>query len=190
MIDPIIILIAINTIIYFLPTIIPFSGSYGSSLANFQDLGIMNRQDVRDGEWYRLFTSNFLHADVFHLFVNMYSLYSVGGSVLTVFGGFGFGLIYVVSGIIGSLFSYLFGNFGIFSRGSLGASGAIMGLLGSLLAYAILRNDPRLLSSIIINLIIIGLYGFMIPQIDNWGHLGGFVAGFAIGFIFLFLKLT
>jgi rhomboid protease GluP len=189
MFDPSLILIIINSIVFFLPYLIPFSGPY-SSLGNFQQLGIMNKGDVNDGEWYRLFTSNFLHADFFHLFVNMYSLYSIGPSIVRIFGGFGFGLVYVVAGIVGSLFSYQFGNYTM-SRGSLGASGAIMGLLGALLAYAILVPSPssaQLIPQILLNLVIIGVYGFMIPQIDNWGHLGGFIAGFAVGAVLVFTR--
>ncbi len=186
MIDPTLILIIINCVVYAIPYIIPFGGPY-NSLGNFQELGIMNRTDVSSGEWYRLLTSNFLHADIMHLFVNMYSLYNVGGSVLNFFKPFGFGVIYIVSGIVGSLFSYLFGNYG-FSRGSLGASGAIMGLLGSLLAYSIIAQRYDILSVIFINLVIVGLYGFLIPQIDNWGHLGGLVAGFVLGLVLLVLR--
>jgi rhomboid protease GluP len=187
MFDPTLILVLINCIVFFIPYIIPFSGPY-NSLGNFQELGIMNKTDVSNGEWYRLLSSNFLHADVMHLFVNMYSLFNIGPSVMSIFKPFGFGAIYIVSGIVGSLFSYFFGNYG-FSRGSLGASGAIMGLLGSLLAYSLLKGDSSLASAIFINLAIIGLYGFLIPQIDNWGHLGGLVAGFALGFVFLVVRV-
>jgi rhomboid protease GluP len=189
MFDPSLILIIINSIVFFLPYLIPFSGPY-SSLGNFQQLGIMNKSDVNDGEWYRLFTSNFLHADFFHLFVNMYSLYNIGPIGVSFYKSFGFGLIYIVSGIVGSLFSYFFGNYSM-SRGSLGASGAIMGILGSLLAFALLNPSPAtssLIPQILFNLILIGIYGFMIPQIDNWGHLGGFIAGFAVGAILVFTR--
>ena len=184
--DPITLLIIINAIIFALPFLIPFSGPY-SSFLNFQLLGIMNKSDVKDGEWYRLFTSNFLHADVTHLLVNMYSLYNVGGPVLSIFRPFGFALIYIVSGIFGSLCSFWFNNDSM-SRGSLGASGAIMGLLGALLAYAVIANEPKLLSTILINVAIIGLYGFLLPQIDNWGHIGGFVSGIVIGFGLLYFR--
>jgi rhomboid protease GluP len=190
MFDPSLILIIINSIVFFLPYLIPFSGPY-SSLGNFQQLGIMNKSDVNDGEWYRLFTSNFLHADFFHLFVNMYSLYNIGPTAVSMYKGFGFGLIYVISGIVGSLFSYQFGNYGMMSRGSLGASGAIMGLLGSMLAFAVFNpsaGTQSLIPQILLNLVIIGIYGFMIPQIDNWGHLGGFIAGFCVGALLVFTR--
>jgi rhomboid protease GluP len=177
--DPVLILIAINSIVFILPYIIPFGGNYDSFI-NFQLLGIMNKSDVRDGEWYRLFTSNFLHADIFHIFVNMYSLFAIGPTVLSVFKPAGFALIYIFSGIIGSFFSFLFNN--SLSRGSLGASGAIMGLLGALFAYSILvPGNTGLFNTILINVVIIALYGFLIPQIDNWGHLGGFLCGIVLG---------
>jgi rhomboid protease GluP len=186
--DPILLLITINTLIYALPYIIPFGGAY-DSFTNFQLLGIMNKGDVRDGEWYRLFTSNYLHADIFHIFVNMYSLYNIGPNILSIFKPSGFAIIYIASGIAGSLFSFLF-NSGL-SRGSLGASGAIMGLLGALLSYSILEpGNTGLFNTILINVAIIALYGFLIPQIDNWGHLGGFITGFALGFGLLYIRTT
>ncbi|MBC7471778.1 MAG: rhomboid family intramembrane serine protease [candidate division SR1 bacterium] len=184
--DPILILIIINSIVYVLPYIIPFGGMY-DSFTNFQLLGIMNKSDVRDGEWYRLFTSNFLHADVFHIFVNMYSLYTVGPSVLNIFKPAGFAIIYILSGIVGSFFSFLF-NSGL-SRGSLGASGAIMGLLGALFAYTILiPGNSAAFNMILVNVAVIALYGFLIPQIDNWGHLGGFLCGLVVGAGLLYLR--
>jgi rhomboid protease GluP len=183
--DPILLLIAINTLVYILPYIVPFGGSF-DSFTNFQLLGIMNKSDVRDGEWYRLFTSNFLHADVFHILVNMYSLFSVGPGVFFIFKPAGFAIIYILSGIAGSLFSFLFNN--SLSRGSLGASGAIMGLLGALLSAAILNGRTDLVNTILINVAIIALYGFLIPQIDNWGHLGGFITGLVLGFGILYFR--
>jgi rhomboid protease GluP len=185
--DPILLIITINALVYVLPYVISFNGAY-DSFTNFQLLGIMNKNDVKDGEWYRLFTSNFLHADVFHIFVNMYSLFSIGPSVLSIFKPAGFAVIYIVSGIVGSLFSFIFNN-GL-NRGSLGASGAIMGLLGALFAYTIVSGNSAAFNNILINVAVIALYGFLIPQIDNWGHLGGFVTGLILGFCFLYLRVA
>lgn len=182
--NPVLIIIIINSFVFILPYLVSFAGRY-DSFTNLQQLGIMNRFDVRDGEWYRLLTSNYLHADVIHILVNMYSLYSVGGSVLSFFKPFGFFLIYTLSGITGSFFSFLFNNN---AGGSLGASGAIMGLLGSLLSLAFYYNDSSLITTIFINIAIIALYGFLIPQIDNWGHLGGFIAGVVVGFALILVR--
>jgi rhomboid protease GluP len=182
--DPVLLIIIVNAVVFILPYIIPFAGSY-DSFTNFQLLGIMDKPDVRDGEWYRLLTSNYLHADVFHILVNMYSLYNVGPSIVSIFRPVGFFVIFTLSGIAGSLFSFLFNHN---SGGSLGASGAIMGLLGALLSAAIVTNNSALISTIVIYVAIIGLYGFLIPQIDNWGHVGGFVAGVALGFVLLYFR--
>jgi rhomboid protease GluP len=185
MLDPVLFVIILNAIVFAFPFIVPFRGDY-DSFTNFQLLGLMNKSDVKDGEWYRLFTSNFLHADIVHILVNMYSLYNLGGNVLSIFRPAGFALIYITSGITGSLFSFLFNQSA--SRGSLGASGAIMGLLGALLSFVVVTGRTEALAPILINIVIIGLYGFLIPQIDNWAHIGGFLCGAVVGLAWLYFK--
>jgi rhomboid protease GluP len=183
MLDPVLIVIILNAMVFTLPFVIPFRGDY-DSFTNFQLLGVMNKSDVRDGEWYRLFSSNFLHADIVHILVNMYSLYNIGGNILDIFRPAGFALIYLSSGIAGSLFSFLFSP----GRASLGASGAIMGLLGAMFSFIIVSGRTDALGPILINIAIIALYGFLIPQIDNWAHLGGFLCGALVGFVLLYFR--
>lgn len=131
---------------------------------------------IAEGQSWRLFTAIFLHANLPHLFFNSYALYIYGPVVERLFGKIKFILIFVVSGLMGSLLSYLFSP-----RWAVGASGAIFGLMGSLL-YFRQRNQEifkkvfgrSLIFIIAINLI----YGFTTPGIDNLGHIGGLAGGY------------
>ena len=131
---------------------------------------------IRTGEYYRLFTSMFLHGNLFHLGFNMYALYIIGSQLEGVMGKAKFLIIYLLSGLSGSLFSMIFIGDGI----SLGASGAIFGLMGALVYFGwhyrvYLGNvvKTQILPIIALNLLI----GFAIPGIDNFAHIGGLIGG-------------
>lgn len=130
---------------------------------------------VRAGDYYRLITSAFLHAGLLHLIFNNYALYVIGSQLESFLGKAKFLIIYLVSAICGSLMSMLFSD-GI----SVGASGAIFGLLGSLLyfGYNYRVYLGTVLKSQIIPLIILNLIiGFITPGIDNAAHIGGLLGG-------------
>ncbi len=163
-------LIAINLIIYLLMML---PGLYGE-LMHF---GANNYLYVQYGGFHRLFTSIFLHANLYHIAFNMYALYIIGPQVEKYFGRLKFVLIYLVSGILGSLFSCVFMQS---SSLSIGASGAIFGLFGSLAYFtykyrATLNNFLRssILPTIFINLIL----GFLLPNVDVSAHIGGLIGG-------------
>ena len=157
---------------------------YGVSLIinnNFNEaliiLGANNRGLVLHGEVYRLLTSAFLHGNIIHLIVNMYSLWIIGSEVETYMGKIKFLVIYILSAIMGSLFSIVFLENSI----SIGASGAIFGLMGSLLYFGYhyrlyLSNalTREIIPIILINLIL----GFSISGIDNACHIGGLIGGY------------
>ncbi|NJL96825.1 rhomboid family intramembrane serine protease [Candidatus Gracilibacteria bacterium] len=179
-------IIALNSLIFALPFVINFSESGGgNSFLYFLSLGWKSNPDIADGEYYRLLTASFLHGGVFHLLVNMYSLWQVGPIVLRLFNPLGFSLVYLGSGVAGNLFSYWFNV-----RPSVGASGAIMGLLGSLVAVGLRTGNFGIISSVFLNLVIIALYGLSTDVIDNWGHLGGFVGGVLVAFLLSFTNLV
>ena len=126
---------------------------------------------------YRLVTSMFLHADIFHIFFNMYALYIVGNQVERYYGPKKYLLIYFISGIVGSLFSNVFMTTNTIS---IGASGAIFGLFGALAYFAynyraILGNFLK--GSIIPVLVINLCLGLFISGIDVYAHIGGLIAG-------------
>ena len=133
---------------------------------------------VRMGQYYRLLTSAFIHGGILHLVVNMYSLYIVGSQVESYMGKFKYCIIYLFSAFIGNLLSIT-----VSSYASVGASGAIFGLLGSLLYFGYHYRVflGNVLKSQIIPLILLNLFlGFMIPGIDNFAHIGGLIGGFLV----------
>lgn len=131
---------------------------------------------VKNGEIYRLISYMFLHAGIFHIFFNMYSLYIVGPQVENFFGKWKFLLIYMISGISGGLLSIALNGEII----SVGASGAIFGLFGALLyfGYNYRGYIGSIIKSQILPIVIYNLLlGFFISEIDMWGHVGGLIGG-------------
>ncbi len=132
---------------------------------------------------YQLLTAPFLHAGWFHLISNMLALfYSIGPDTNKIFGNKRFLGIYFFSAICGGLLSAAFLNNPF---GSVGASGALMGLVGALAAFAYYTKSQRVLNSIIVVVILNFYLGFSIPGIDNFGHLGGLIGGFIAGYFFI-----
>ena len=139
---------------------------------------------VAQGESWRLISSVFLHSGIAHLGFNMLSLYFLGSFVEDAFGRGRFLALYLLSGVSGGL-AYLY--FGDFNEAAVGASGAIFGLLGSVLGYALRRGTFSWQNPLIRQLVILlalNLYlGFSIPNISNTAHLGGLAGGFAFGWL-------
>ena len=134
------------------------------------------KEAVVAGEVYRLITAAFLHASIFHLLFNLYALYIIGNQVENYIGKFKFLIVYLIGAISGSLMSCIF-NTSI----SVGASGAIFGLLGSLLyfGYHFRLYLGSVLKTQIIPLIILNLaLGFLDSSIDNAAHIGGLIGGY------------
>jgi rhomboid protease GluP len=178
------ILIAINVLAFLLTAIL--SGNFINSDINvLVFLGAKVNSLISAGEYYRLITCMFLHGGIVHLGLNMYALYVLGPLVEQIYGKARFLIIYFIAGILGSYFSFLFSS-GI----SIGASGAIFGLLGAALIFALKMKDRigrgfmiNIVTVIIINLVI----GFSISNVDNFGHLGGLTGGAIVSYL-LFLK--
>lgn len=138
--------------------------------------GAVNQYFIKSGEVLRLVLAMFLHANIVHLLVNMYSLKILGEQVETYLGKIKLLLIVIVSGISGSLLSAIAGT-----GCGVGISGALFGLLGALLYfgyhYRLYLGDA--LKNQIIPIIIINLaISFMVPNIDFFAHIGGLVGGF------------
>jgi rhomboid protease GluP len=139
---------------------------------------------VAQGEAWRLVSSVFLHSGIAHLGFNMLSLYFLGSFTEEAFGRTRFFALYLFSGVAGGL-AYLY--FGEFNEPAVGASGAIFGLLGGVLGYAMRRGTFSWQNPLIRQLLILlalNLYlGFSIPNISNTAHLGGLAGGFAFGWL-------
>lgn len=163
------ILIVLNLLIFFGSHIL---GIYEEVLNKYCVYGPF----VRDyQEYYRLFTGMFLHLNFAHVLCNCYSLYIIGSQLEGFLGKKKYLIVYLFSGIIGSLASITFGEYA-----SAGASGAIFGLLGSMLYFGYhyrvyLGNamKSQIIPLLILNLVI----GFMVPGIDYFAHIGGLIGG-------------
>ena len=131
-------------------------------------------------ELFRLISSIFLHGGIIHLLCNMYSLYIIGPQLESFFGKTKFIIIYIFSGIVGNLLSMTLLQSNVVS---VGASGALFGLLGSLLyfGYHYRVYLSGVIKSQIIPLIILNLLiGFSVPGINNLAHIGGLIGGLLI----------
>lgn len=138
----------------------------------------LNKLFVQNGEVYRLLTGTLIHIDLLHLLCNLYALFVVGSMVEGYYGRKKYPIIYVVSAITGSLLSISMSD-----GFSIGASGAIFGLLGSVLffGYHYRVYFGSVILGKVIPVIIINLgIGFMISGIDNFAHIGGLIGGFLI----------
>ena len=138
----------------------------------------LQRDLVKMGEVYRLITGAFIHVDITHIIANAYSLFITGKLVESYFGKKKFTIIYFFSAITASLLSICMSE-----SFSIGASGAIFGLLGSLLYFGFHYRVyfGNVLIRQIVPIIILNLgIGFIVPGIDNFAHIGGLIGGYLI----------
>lgn len=146
--------------------------------------GALHRQSVLDGDIWRVVTAVFLHGSIDHLLGNCLVLYILGMALEHAIGITGAGIVYAASGLGGSILSVTM------SPGpSVGASGAIFGLLGAVIVFFLRFHSRYALRNREIGIVLliwavwqVGI-GFLSPQIDNWAHIGGFVAGAVVGAI-------
>jgi rhomboid protease GluP len=169
------ILVAINVIAYVWELATGGPNGLGA------DRGLLYGPSVASGEWWRIVTGAFLHGSVLHIAFNMFALYQVGNIVEQLFGRRRFALIYAVC-IVGSGLAVLEFNFNV---RTLGASGAIFGLFGALVAVG-LRMGKRgrgligqVLPVIVINLV----FTYTIPGISAAAHVGGLITGLVAGLV-------
>ena len=136
---------------------------------------------IQQGQWYRLFTSMFLHFGFLHLICNMYSLYNLGPSLEYFFGIPIFVVLYLASGLAGNILTYVMELRTGRRTLSLGASGAVVGLLGSYLVFALWPGYIGVsLYGILRVLGINAVYAFANRSINAMAHLGGLIAGAVI----------
>ena len=139
-----------------------------------------------NGEWWRMFTAMFLHIGILHLLFNMVALWNVGSFMERVLGTAGFVVLYPLAGLLGSVASVAWNPFAV----SAGASGAIFGLYGGLLAFLVRHRGTTSYASLAAlrtnTLAFLGfnlLYGFVQEGIDMAAHLGGLAGGLLCGFV-------
>ncbi len=146
--------------------------------------GALEPERVRAGEWWRLVTAALLHGSLLHLAVNSFMLYQLGRLAENVFGRAGLVVLLVGSAIAGTAASAFIGQ-----HMSVGASGAVMGLVGACIAFGLRHRGsiPEFLRGLFgptlyVYAGIILLIG-LVPGIDGWGHFGGAVGGVALGLV-------
>jgi len=127
---------------------------------------------VAEGEYWRLLTAAFLHGGILHLALNMYAIYLFGPPLEAALGRVRFVAVYLISALGGSAFSYAFNDP---RQPSLGASGAVFGLLGAF--FFVNRRLGRESTGLLVLLAINFAFGFIAPNIDWRAHLGGMIAG-------------
>ncbi len=162
-------IIAINIIFYLVPILF---GQYNNIINSF----CIHGPSIRAGQYYRLITGIFLHGGLLHLLFNCYALNIIGSQLESFLGKPKFLMIYLISGISGALFSMIFGG----DYASIGASGAIFGLMGSLVYFGYHYRVflGNIIKSQIIPLIIVNLgLGFILQGVDNSAHIGGLIGG-------------
>ncbi len=138
--------------------------------------GANNAYLTKNGDYYRLLSSMFIHIGLLHLLFNMYALYIIGPQVESFYGKFKYFLIYILSGVSGSILSITFSA----NTVSAGASGAIFGLMGALLYFGFFYRNylGSVIKSQIVPIIILNLViGFSTSGIDNAAHIGGLIGG-------------
>ena len=173
-------LVIINVVIFL------YSAYLSGSIMNIDvytlyRLGAKENVAIASGEYYRLITAAFLHGGLVHLIFNMYALNALGGLIDRTFGTFRYIIIYIFSAITSSLLSFYMSD-----SLSIGASGAIFGLMGAALIFGFREKNKigrgfltNILSVVGINIFI----GLTQPNIDNFGHIGGLIGGMIIAVI-------
>ena len=162
-------LILINVFMFLFPLI-------NGTIEEFYNLFASYGPFVKMGDYYRLISAAFMHANIAHLIFNMYALWIIGMQLESFIGKWRYLVVYLFSAISGSLLSVIVTPDAV----SVGASGAIFGLLGALLyfGYHYRVYLGTVIKSQIIPLIVINLLlGFMVPGIDNAAHIGGLIGG-------------
>ena len=168
-------IIALNVLVFALDYL--SSLLYGGELLTV--LGAKVNSLILAGQYWRLVTPMFLHANFLHLMCNCFAIYIWGRNVEALLGKARYLAVYFASGIIGCAVS-----FAASPALSVGSSGAIFGLFGALLAFR--KRDRALFNAVfgvqVLAIVVINLVnGFISPGIDNWGHIGGLLGGYVAG---------
>ena len=154
--------------------------------------GIQYNGAVLEGEWWRLITSIFLHADFSHLLGNMLMLVYLSSILNNFYSDLEYWIVYLTSGLAGSLLTLLLMDS---SARSLGASGAIMGLGGVLIYRMFFGKSARAFryagSYFIIAFMVVYnlIYGLFVENVNNYAHFSGFITGFLLAMLFEKIKV-
>ena len=146
---------------------------------------------LEQGQWYRLLTCMFLHSNLEHIFHNMLILGYVGSCLEEKIGSIRYGILYLASGILAGCASMGYNMLQNDNVVSIGASGAIFGVIGAMLFVVLARRneEDRYTVRQIAVMAVLSLYGGLTSQgVDNAAHFGGFIAGFILAWILTMLQ--
>lgn len=167
------VILGVTVAVYLLQLLSQFILGYDLAI----ELGAKANEYIRAGQLWRFFTPLLLHGSLLHIGFNMYALNIFGGGLERRYGHGRFFLLYILGGFAGAVFSFLFSN-----AYSIGASGAIFGLIGA--EGIFLFQNRKLLGSRVrgainnvVFVVAINLFLGLRPGIDNWGHIGGLMGG-------------
>ncbi len=153
-------------------------------------LGAMESWLIASGEYWRLFSAMFLHSGLVHLGFNVIGLLIFGQQLERLYGYSRFLVIYILAGLAGSITSYAFNLSSAPNAIGVGASGAVFGILGALVAFFLSNRNllgqmgRQTLTGLLVLAAINLAVGFVMPSIDNFAHMGGFAGGFLLGFAY------
>ncbi|MDU1489785.1 MAG: rhomboid family intramembrane serine protease, partial [Staphylococcus epidermidis] len=150
------------------------------------EVGGLVHFNVVHGEWYRLISSMFLHFNFEHILMNMLSLFIFGKIVESIIGSWRMLIIYIISGLYGNFVSLSFNT----STISVGASGAIFGLIGSIFVIMYLSKNfnKKMIGQLLIALVVLIGFSLFMSNINIMAHLGGFISGVLITLIGYYFK--
>ena len=188
-------LLAINVVVYVAGAVFKSRGSFDPIVEGglLEAATVLNRSGVPvprgvvEGEWWRILTSGFLHDGPLHLAFNGFALWNLGRSIEASVGAVRYVLVYFASLLMGS-----FGVLLVTEPNSLtvGASGAVFGLIGVLVAAQLAKGQSVMQSQLGSMLLLNVFITFTIPNISIGGHIGGLIGGLLSGFILFGLPKT
>jgi rhomboid protease GluP len=183
--------VGLSCFMYLASLVATFAATQHLSLMGSVSGQVLYRLGARDTlellihqQWWRLVMPIFLHANLLHIGLNMWVLVDLGPAVEELYGSARYLFFYVATGVLGYVFSTGWDLILRRPGESIGASGAIMGLVGLQLAVCSQRGGPyfqAMRASLIKWVVIIFVFGFLWPGIDNAAHFGGLVAGYLLG---------
>lgn len=153
----------------------------------FIDSYCMNPVSISAGEYYRLFTAMFLHAGVDHIFSNMILLFFMGEIIESKIGSVRYSILYVLSGVLGNVASYIY-SLKVSPHTSIGASGAVFGLIGMFTIMAIIKyKGIEVPKKRLVLMLIFCIYSSFDAYVDFVAHFGGLATGLLLGVIMLLI---
>lgn len=172
-------LIAVLVLVFLLPKFVDFGFNLNGNDYAFASKFWKDNAAIKSGDYYRLFTANFLHIDFLHLLSNVYGLFIFGTSGVFAISPYLIIVLFIIGGICGNICSLFFNP-----NNSLGASGSVFALIGFVLGIGLQFGALGQLTSILFYVVISYVYGiYGGGRIDNAAHTGGLLSGLVISFV-------